>query len=161
MEKNRTPGAQRCAFLVLSIFLINSCGISAIPSNTLLTPQEHINLGVTYEHFHDLDGALKEYKAASREIPIAYLYLGNVYFQKGQFNEAENAYRKAIDATNDPHACNNLAWLYYTRDVNLDEAEKLAMAAVGADPENEEFGDTLTRIRERRTIETMQPGWEK
>lgn len=126
-----------------------------------MTPQEHISLGVTYENFHDLDGALKEYKAASRAIPIAYLYLGNVYFQKGQFDEAEKAYRKAIDKTNDPHACNNLAWLYYTRDVNLDEAEKLAMAAVGADPENEEFGDTLTRIRERRTIETIQPGWEK
>ena len=138
--------------------LFNACGISAIPSNRFFTPEEHINLGVAYEHSHDLEAAVKEYKAASREIPIAYLYLGNVFFQRGQFEEAEKAYRKAIDKTNDPGACNNLAWLYYTRDVNLDEAEKLAMEAVNADPANEEFRDTLTRIREKRTIKIIYQG---
>ena len=51
-----------------------------------------------------------------------------------------------------------IAAIYYTRDVNLDEAEELAMEAVNADPADGEFGDTLTRIRERRTIKIIYQG---
>lgn len=157
MEKNRILDLARCTVLIGCMGLFFSCGLPFSISNPLLTPQEHVNLGVTYENIHDFDGAEREYRIASKEIPIAHLYLGNVYFIRGRFDEAEKEYLKAIRKTNDPHALNNLAWLYYTRDVNLEEAEKAAQAAVNARPENEEFGDTLTKVREKRTIETLRP----
>jgi len=46
-------------------------------------------------------------------------------------------------------ACNNLAWLYYTKRENLDEAESLAMKAMELNPSKENiYGDTLEKIRE-------------
>ena len=158
MEKNRILGIARCALIILCMAIFSACGLLQNTTSSLLTPQEHINLGVTYENARELDSAEKEYRIASKEIPIAYLYLGNVYFQKGLFDKAEKAYRKAIEGTNDPHALNNLAWLYYTRDVKLDEAEKLAEAAVESEPGNEEFRDTLTKIREKRMVKATGPG---
>ena len=42
--------------------------------------------------------------------------MGNIYFQKNDFDEAESAYRKAIKkAPDNSDAYNNLAWLYYTK----------------------------------------------
>jgi len=114
-----------------------------------LTPQEHINLGVTYERSGELDEALKEYEKASRTLPVAHLYMGNVFFQKKEFAKAEEHYREAIDRTGDPGAYNNLAWLYYSTDKNLDEAEKLARKAVELAPDKKEFKDTLQKIREK------------
>lgn len=151
-------GTACCALLVLSAALCTGCGLPYSSKNGFLSPQEHIDVGVAYENLHDFDGAEKEYRVASRDIPIAYLYLGNIYFQRGMFDEAEKAYRKAIDKTHDPNAYNNLAWLYYSGDVNLDEAERLAQAAVAMEPENEEFGDALTKIRERRVVDTLKSG---
>jgi tetratricopeptide (TPR) repeat protein len=114
-----------------------------------LSPEEHLNLGVAYERNGELDSAIKEYEAASRKLPAAYLYLGNVYFQKREFGEAERQYRKAIDK--DPgnaDAFNNLAWLYYTKGMNLDEAEELALKALALNPGKKDvYQDTLDRIR--------------
>ncbi len=114
-----------------------------------LTPEEHLTLGVTYEKKGELDHATKEYKLASRKLPLAYLYLGNVCFQKQEFHEAEEYYRKAMKK--DPQnadAYNNLAWLYYTERENLDEAERLVLKAMGLNPSKENiYGDTLEKIR--------------
>ncbi len=117
-----------------------------------LSPDEHINLGVAYEKKGELDNAIKEYKVASKKLPLAYLYLGNVYFQKGELNEAEDYYRKTIKK--DPknaNAHNNLAWLYYTKKENLEEAETLALKALELNPSMESvYRDTLEKIRELR-----------
>ncbi|MGQ9570463.1 MAG: tetratricopeptide repeat protein [Thermodesulfovibrionales bacterium] len=114
-----------------------------------LSPEEHLNLGVAYEQKGELDNALKEYKVASKKLPLAYLYIGNVYFQKSEYEEAEAYYRKAIkeDPAN-ADAYNNLAWLYFTRKENLDEAEKLALRAMELNPVKKEiYLDTLEKIR--------------
>jgi tetratricopeptide (TPR) repeat protein len=48
-------------------------------------------------------------------------------------------------------AYNNLAWLYYTRGKNLDEAEMLVLKAIELNPLNEDiYRDTLQRIRRNR-----------
>jgi tetratricopeptide (TPR) repeat protein len=81
---------------------------------------------------------------------LAYLYMGNVYFQKKAFAEAEKSYRKAIDKTGSAEAYNNLAWLYYTGGSRLDEAERLAMKAVELSPGSATYADTLEKIRARQ-----------
>lgn len=141
------------AFLLFTIvvLLFNSCSLPRIIIlKDPLSPEEHINLGLSYENKSEYDAALKEYEAASRDLDIAYLYIGNLYFKKGDFDRAEKAYKKAIKKTADPRAMNNLAWLYYTLNKSLDRAEELAEEAVKREPENQDFIDTLRKIKERR-----------
>ena len=117
-----------------------------------LTPEEHLNLGVAYEKQGEFEPAIKEYKLAAKKIPVAYLYLGNVHFQKKELGKAEQYYKKAIK--NDPRnadAHNNLAWLYYTKKESLDQAESLALKALELNPAKENiYRDTLQKIREMK-----------
>ena len=117
-----------------------------------LTPEEHINLGVAYEKEGELDQAIKEYRLAAKKLPIAYLYLGNVHFQKEEWADAETYYKKAIKkGPQHADAYNNLAWLYCTRGENLDQAETLALKAIELNSSKEPtYRDTLEKIREKR-----------
>jgi len=117
-----------------------------------LTPEEHLNLGVTYEKQGDFDNAIKEYNLAARKLPGAFLYLGNAHFQKKEWNKAEDYYRLAIEKEPDnADAHNNLAWLYYTRREKLDEAETLARKALRLNPgKGDIYRDTLEKIREAK-----------
>jgi tetratricopeptide (TPR) repeat protein len=124
-----------------------------------LTPEEHLNLGVAYEQKGELDHAIREYQLASKKLPITYLYLGNVHFQKNEFPKAETYYKKAIKkGPQNADAHNNLAWLYYTRRENLAEGERLALKAIELNPAKEEiYKDTLEKIRELRKKIRVSP----
>lgn len=114
-----------------------------------LSPEEHLNLGVAYEEKGELDNALKEYTEASKKLPLAYLYMGNVYYQKKEYEKAEFFYKEAIkkDPVN-ADAYNNLAWLYFIKRENLDEAERLALKAIELSPSKKEiYIDTLEKIK--------------
>jgi tetratricopeptide (TPR) repeat protein len=152
MEKNRILDAfYNTICLTIITILLSSCSLPRIiVFHDPLTPEEHINLGVSYENKGELDAALKEYETASKKSQIAYLYMGNIYFQKNDFVNAEKYYRKAIKKTDDPRAYNNLAWIYYTMDTELQEAEKLARKAVELSPDSVDFKDTLDRIIKKR-----------
>jgi len=117
-----------------------------------LTPEEHLNLGVTYEQQGDLDNAIKEYNLAAKKLPGALLYLGNAHFQKKEWKKAEDYYRLAIEKEPDnADAHNNLAWLYYTRREKLDEAETLARKALRLNPgKGDIYRDTLEKIQEAK-----------
>jgi len=112
-----------------------------------------LSLGVAYERKGEWESAIKEYEAASRKLPMAYTYLGNVYFQKNEFQVAEEYYRKAIKK--DPEnadAYNNLAWLYFTKKEQLEEAEQLALKAMELNPSKRDiYQDTLDQIKAART----------
>ncbi len=113
-----------------------------------LTPEEHINLGVTYERQGKYDLAIKQYSLAADKLKIAYFYLGNAYFKKGDYKNAEKYYLKSL-AYNPDHAdtMNNLAWLYYTTDKRLDRAVELVKRAIELNPAKREiYKDTLLRI---------------
>ena len=139
--------------LLLTIYclLIAGCSLPRIiVLEDPLSPEEHLNLGVAYERKGELDSAIKEYEAASKQLPMAYLYLGNISFQKKELDEAERYYLEAM--RKDPgnaDACNNLAWLYYTKRANLEEAEELALKALTLNPAKKDiYQDTLEKIRE-------------
>lgn len=149
--------------LVLLIFL-SSCA-RVIVLEDPLTPEEHVNLAVAYERRGELDAALEHYKAASRKLPVAHLYMGNIYFLKKEPGKAEKQYKKALRADHEnADAMNNLAWLYYTEGKNLEEAERLAREALRINealrlnPEKAGiYEDTLLKIRSLRERETPPP----
>jgi len=115
-----------------------------------LTPEEHLNLGIAYEQNGEFEDAVKEYELAAKELPLAYLYLGNAHFQKNELHKAEKFYKKSIRKEPDnADAHNNLAWLYYVKREKLDEAEVLALRAIELNSlKIDIYSDTLERIRE-------------
>jgi tetratricopeptide (TPR) repeat protein len=141
-------------FLFLLFLLLSGCSFpKIIVLKDSLAPEEHLNLGVAYENRGELDNAIREYRLASKELPLGYLYLGNAHFLKNELTEAERNYRKAIKK--DPlngDAYNNLAWLYFTKGEKLDEAEALALRALELNPrKNDIYRDTLEKIREKNS----------
>ncbi len=139
--------------LIVVCSLVFFCGCAfprIVVLDDPLTPEEHLNLGVAYEKKGELDSAIKEYELAAKKLSIAYLYLGNAYFQKEILGEAEKYYRLAIENESlNADAHNNLAWLYYVKKENLDEAESLVLKAIELNPsKNDIYGDTLKRIKE-------------
>lgn len=136
--------------LALCFFPLSCCSLPRIiVLDDPLTPEEHINLGIAYERKGETAKAVEEYEEASKRLPLGYLYLGNIYFQKGELDHAEHYYKKAIEKNPDlADAYNNLAWLYYTKGENLGEAETLVMKALALDPSKENYHDTLSKIKE-------------
>lgn len=141
--------------LVITFCFLVLCGCALpriIVIDDPLSPEEHLNLGVSYEKNGEFESALKEYLIASKKLPVAYIYIGNVHFIKKEYREAESSYRKAI--RKDPmnaDAYNNLAWLYYIKEENLDEAERLAMRAIELNPSKKDiYQDTFGKIKELR-----------
>ena len=120
-----------------------------------LTPEEHLNLGVAYEKKGEFDEAIREYQAAAKKLPIAFLYLGNTYFLKNDWDQAEIYFKKAIEKDGkNATAYNNLAWLYFQRGKNLEQAEALAQKALELDPSKSSiYGDTLEKVREKRATQ--------
>jgi tetratricopeptide (TPR) repeat protein len=116
-----------------------------------LSPEEHLNLGVSYEQKRELDQALKEYGLAAKNLPRGYLYMGNIYFMKKDWAGAEKYYQRAIKE--DPQgadAFNNLAWLYYSQGEDLEKAEELARQAMKLNPANMTYKDTFEKIQEKK-----------
>ncbi|NCO68036.1 MAG: hypothetical protein COY75_10165 [Nitrospirae bacterium CG_4_10_14_0_8_um_filter_41_23] len=139
-------------YLLLTTYFLLLCACAfprIIVLDDPLSPEEHLNLGVTYEKNGELDNALKEYQVASKKLPVAYLYMGNIYFQKDEFDEAESCYKKAIKKEpENADAYNNLAWLYFIERKNLDEAERLVSKAIELNPAKKNiYHDTLDKIR--------------
>ena len=136
--------------LTLVVLLLSSCSLPwIIPLKDPLSPEEHISLGLSYEKNGEYNPAIEQYEIAAKNIAIAYLYIGNLYFQKGEYERAEEAYEIAIKKSGDPKAYNNLAWLYYTTDRNMNKAEELAEKAVSLSPGSEDYKDTLNKIRQK------------
>ena len=151
------------AFLPAFVFLCLATASCALPRIIVLhdplTPEEHINLGLAYEKKGETEQAVGEYKKAAKDLPTAYLYLGNIYYGKGEYGRAEEYYREAI--RKDPglaDAYNNLSWLLYTCGRNLEESETLARKATELAPSNEIYQDTLAKVQEKMKQEAVPAG---
>ncbi|MBW2145805.1 MAG: tetratricopeptide repeat protein [Deltaproteobacteria bacterium] len=109
---------------------------------------------MAYEKKGEYPLAVREYKLAVKEVPLAHLFLGNVYFLQKKYTLAEEHYKHCIRELQDnPEPYNNLAWLYYTQGIKLDEAETLARRAVELAPKNHDaaYQDTLEHILRAKT----------
>lgn len=116
-----------------------------------LTPAEHVTLGATYEVQGFKDRAALEYQAALRqrhEFAPALISLGNLSFEKGALEEAEDYYHRAlVTAPEHPSANNNLAVVYLKQGQRIDEAEQLARRALEkAGPLRPYVLDTMAKI---------------
>ena len=123
-----------------------------------LTPEEHLNLGVAYEKRGEFAAARKEYDAAAQQLPMAYVYRGNVYFAEGNMAQAEESYQRALEK--DPlnaDAHNNLAWLYLKSGRNLAQAHRLVLRALELNPAQADvYHDTLEKIEGAEKINKNQ-----
>ncbi|MEW6379215.1 MAG: tetratricopeptide repeat protein [bacterium] len=151
-ENTKSNLVTACGLCLLLFLYGCACWPRIIILEDPLTPKEHLSLGLAYEKNGEFDQAIREYRLAARKLPIACLYLGNVYFQKNEFAESKKYYLTAI--RKDPglaDAYNNLAWLYAVKGEALDQAERLALRALELRPERSTvYQDTLNRIRELR-----------
>ncbi|HYR02794.1 MAG TPA: tetratricopeptide repeat protein, partial [Syntrophobacteria bacterium] len=106
------PPMMRMLFsLVAVLALLSGCSLPRITVlEDPLSPEEHLKLGMAYESKKEYDLAAAEYTTASRSLPAAYLFLGNVLFLQSKYAEAEQRYRQAIkELPGDPRPYNNLA----------------------------------------------------
>ena len=154
METRWKPVSPRHALALIAISVAtilagcSSLGVRA-PADAL-TPIEHLNLGISYEHAGKLDLALREYERAaigavrSRALTCQ----GNIFLVREQWPQAEARYRAALEL--DPHdllALNNLAWLLGSQGRSLDEAEGLIRHALTLNPEpRADLEDTLATV---------------
>lgn len=120
-----------------------------------LTPEERLELGLTYEKIGQTELALESYERVPNG-PLsarAWTYHGNTLVQAGQTLKAEQSYRRALEHDPDfPEALNNLAWLLADEKRNGSEALEaleLIQRALRQDPVPlEAYQNTLNRIQE-------------
>jgi len=155
MGKVEIPKFFFFACFLSAIVLMTSCSFPRIAVlSDPLSPEEHINLGLAYEKEGNIDNAVAEYKKAARKLPLANLYMANLFFTQDELEKAEYYYKEAIrEDEKNGDAYNNLAWLYYVKGENLEEAEELAEKAIEVQPEKKTYyQDTVNKIRELKNI---------
>lgn len=125
-----------------------------------LSADEHLRLGAAYDQQGLAEEALRQYKLAANLQPQSasgWMALGNREFLSGNYDSAESAFRKVLRLAPDhPGANNNLATVFLERGKNLEEAERLALTALGQDsPLKPYILDTVAKIylQQRRFAE--------
>ena len=119
-----------------------------------LTPEEHVQLGMTYESQQLFKDAEREYRAAvgpkKRDVP-GLLALGNLLFSQGRLKEAEQTLTRANRlAPDNKSAANNLAMVLASENKDLRKAEALARKATEDERLRPYAYDTLASIYGRQ-----------
>ncbi|OGW55418.1 MAG: hypothetical protein A2Z46_09200 [Nitrospirae bacterium RBG_19FT_COMBO_55_12] len=138
------------AFLFLSALVFtNGCALpKIIILNDPLSAEEHAELGRIYESQGKEDLALLQYRAAVRKDPRqaqAWLLLGDLAYRRGDYGEAETAYKKALNLQpENGDIGNNLAWTFLMQNKRTSKAEKLVREAMTFTPGHKPYYlDTL------------------
>jgi pentatricopeptide repeat protein len=127
------------SFLILCSLALSGCSLPrVVVPHDPLTAEEHVTLGEAYRLKGLREAAEREFHAAlnrHREHVPALVGLGNLSFDSGDSQSAEEYYRRAlVQDPNHPHANNNLAMVYLSRGERLPEAEQLARKALQGPP---------------------------
>jgi tetratricopeptide (TPR) repeat protein len=145
---HRTEALLSLLFLS-SLFFASGCALpKIIILNDPLSAEEHAELGRIYESQGKEDLALLQYRAAVRRNPRqvqAWLLLGDLAYRRGDYGEAETAYKKALNLQPESgDTGNNLAWTYLMQNKRTSKAEKLVREAMTFTPEHKPYYlDTL------------------
>lgn len=95
------------------------------------------------------DEALASYDRAlalDPELPDLWTEIGNLHYDREDYDAAEKAYTRAIDQNpRDHRSMNNLAWLYAIRGKNLEEGVRLSRASLEL-AEEPSYMDTLAEL---------------
>jgi tetratricopeptide (TPR) repeat protein len=125
----------------LSILFLISCSSCAGLPHVLvqadpLTAEEHVKLGAIYAQEALREEAQREFETALRQKPdfvAALIGLGNLSFENGNHEKAEQYYARALEVVpGHPGASNNLATVYVEQDRRLEDAEQLGLQALAA-----------------------------
>jgi len=122
------------AILCLIIFPACSSFPQLVRHSDPLTPEEHLQLGASYEAQGLTEPAGKQYEEALRlnkkYIP-ALIAEGNLAFEKGDIKKAEARFRRVLRINpNHAGANNNLAMVYLTKGKDLNTAGRYAQTAL-------------------------------
>lgn len=128
---------RRTALIAAALLAFPACASlrPLTPYHDALSPQEHLQLGMSYEAQKLPHDAEREYRAAAgrhrNQVP-GLLALGNLLFAEGRLKEAERTLARAHRIVPlDNAAANNLAMVYVGEKKNLKKAEGLARQASG------------------------------
>jgi Flp pilus assembly protein TadD len=109
-------GLAATPLLLLALLAAAGCGHlpKIIVLEDPLSAEEHVTLGVAYEHKGDLVLAAREYERALAKDKASYqarVNLGNVRLAEKRYDKARKEYLAALTLRpGDPEATNNLAW---------------------------------------------------
>ena len=74
----------------------------------------------------------------------AHFMLSNIYVERGDHDRSEEMLLRILnDSPDDPHANNDLGYLWADQEKNLLQAEKMIRKAVDAEPQNTAYMDSL------------------
>lgn len=136
-----------------------------------MVPETSPDLAVFYNNIGQNEYLLKKYDEAERtllkaismndQLLTAYINLGNVYTEKGDYSNAVVYHQRAVDLAPDyPLSRNNLAFAYFKLG-DLDSAVDEMKLAVQAAPSNRQFLenlDFLVEQQKKRGMEVYEEG---
>ena len=132
------PSWPRLWLILFSLVSGSSC--SGLPHVLVptdpLTAEEHVKLGAIYarealhvEAYREFNGALNQ----KPDFVPALIGLGNLSYEEGKHEEAEQYYLRALSVVpGHPGASNNLAVIYAEQGQNILEAERLGLKALSS-----------------------------
>ncbi len=131
-----TPDSRFAWMLVPLLSVFSAC--STLPQYVRhtdpLTPEQHVQLGASYEAQGLTESAVEQYDAAirlSKEYLPARIARGNLAFGSGDLKTAAACYRQVLRLDpNHAGANNNLAMVYLALGNHLDRAERYALTAL-------------------------------
>jgi tetratricopeptide (TPR) repeat protein len=120
--------------LLLAALLASGCARHAAKTDGFALG-DHVRLGATYAVKGLPDSARREYEAAlalDQGCAPAWVGLGNLAFEHGEYRKAQRLYRKALKTDpGHPSANNNLAMIMIIkRKRNMDDALQMALTAL-------------------------------
>lgn len=126
-------------------------GASALVEALVASPRDEANdtlaAGEFYQRGRKLDRARELFARASEKDPKnvrAHFNLGAVLERQKRFDEAEKAFRRALELAPDSAiTLNYLGYMNADRNVRVDEALVLIQKALAADPDNGSYLDSL------------------
>ena len=121
--------------IVAALPLLASCAQirPLVRYHDALSPDEHLQLGMSYEGQRLPNDAEREYRAAAgphQRNVAGLLALGNLLYAEGRLKDADRALARAHRLSpGDKAVSNNLAMVYLSEKKNLKKAEDLAQSA--------------------------------